>query len=251
MAKQGEPATLYPEPVQGEVLTGKGTHGYYRRPDNEWIMALPTSLGNDRDWQLKGFQRLIKYGEFPNGTTGEKPNTRDENGNPWNPADEPWRQIFLRGGGKEFPITQVLAYRWHLRPPYLEAKFPQLDGVEVTNLECPECDKGVFASRNPQEASLMLKQHLTSEINAQHKYTPADLRALAQEWGLDFDSGRLARLRKIREEIHGPTAGDADVGEDEEQTEYSGLDPDNDQAGGRPNGNGKSVRRRGKARRSR
>src|SRR3990170_1107135 len=108
MAKQGEPATLYPEPVHGEVLTGKGTHGYYRRPDNEWIMALPPFLGNDRDWQLKGFQRLIKYGEFANGTTGEKPNTRDENGNPWNPADEPWRQMFLRGGGKESGVPGVL-----------------------------------------------------------------------------------------------------------------------------------------------
>ena len=105
MAKETGPATLYPEPIQGEALTGKGTHGYYRRPDNEWIMALPTSLGNDRDWQLKGFQRLIKYGEFPNGTTGEKPNTRDENGNP-----SPQYYItghFLRATtGRDRPVPQ-------------------------------------------------------------------------------------------------------------------------------------------------
>ena len=243
-----EPLTLYPDADKAEGLTAKGTHGYYKRPDNEWIMALPTSLGNDRDWQMKGFQRLLKYGEFHNGTTGEKPNTRDDNGVPWNPANEPWRQIFLRGGAHEFPITQVLAYRWHLRPPYREVKFPQLEGITVTDLECPECDKGVFSSRNSQEATLWLRQHLTSEINAQHKYAPADLRALAQEWGLDFDSGRLSRLKKIREEIHGPT-GDADLGENGEATGYVEPDPDNGQAG--DNGKSKSVRRRGKARRSR
>ena len=243
-----EPLTLYPEADKTEGLTARGTHGYYKRPDNEWIMALPTSLGNDRDWQMKGFQRLLKYGEFFNGTSGGKPNTRDDNGNPWNPADEPWRQIFLRGGAHEFPITQVLAYRWHLRPPYREVKFPQLEGITVTDLECPECDKGVFSSRNSQEATLWLRQHLTSEINAQHKYAPADLRALAQEWGLDFDSGRLSRLKKIREEIHGPT-GDADLGENGESTGYVEPDADNGQAGN--NGKSKSVRRRGKARRSR
>ena len=95
---------------------------------------------------------------------------------------------------------------------------------------------------------MWLRQHLTSEINAQHKYTPADLRALAQEWGLDFDSGRLSRLKKIREEIHGPT-GDADLGENGESTGYVEPDADNGQAGN--NGKSKSVRRRGKARRSR
>lgn len=246
-----EPATLYPEPATGEALTAKGTHGYYRRPDNEWIMTLPTSLGNDRDWQLKGFQRLIKYGEFANGSTGGKPNTRDDNGNPWNPADEPWRQMFLRDGARDFPISQVLAYRWHLRPPYKEAKFPQLDGIDIVTLECPECTRGVFASRDAQEASLWLKQHLTSQINAQHKYTPTDLRELAREWKLDFDSGRTRRLQKISEELHGSTVGDADVGEDKEPAGYSGVDPDNDQAGEQPNGKNKSVRRRGKARRSR
>lgn len=251
MAKPAELSTLYPTPAQTDGQTTKGFHGYYRRPDNEWIVVAPTSMGNAHDWQLKGFERLTKYGEFANGTTGGKPNITDDNGNPWNPADEPWRQIFLRGGEREFPITQVLAYRWHLRPPYKEVKFPQLGGLNVTNLECPECDKGVFASLNPQEAVSWLKQHLTSQINAQHKYTPTDLRELAREWGLDFDSGRFSRLKKISEELHGPTAGDADVGEDEEQAEYRGLDSDNDQAGERPKGNGQSVRRRGKARRSR
>ena len=246
MVKMTETPTLYPEPSKVEGLTAKGTHGYYRRPDNEWIVALPTSLGNDRDWQMKGLQRLIKYGEFFNGTMGGKPNTVDQNGNPWNPAEEPWRQILLRDGAREFPITQVLAFRWHLRPPYKEIKFPQLDGLSITNLDCPECDKGIFSSLNPQEAAMMLKQHLTSQINAQHKYTPTDLRELAREWGLDFDSGRLSRLRKISEEIHGSAPEPPDVGENEEQTEYSGADADNDQAPKR-----KSVRRRGKARRSR
>ena len=246
-----EPLTLYPEAEETEGLTARGTHGYYRRSDTYWIIVAPTSLGNDRDWQMKGYERLIRYGEFFNGTTGGKPNTRDENGNPWNPADERWRQIFLRGGAKEFPVEQILAYRWHLRPPYKEVTFPQLKGLQITDLECPECDKGVFSSLNAQEAALWLKQHLTSEINAQHKYTPADLRALSQERGLDFDSGRLSRFKKIREEMHGPTAGDADLGEDHEQAESSGDDPNDDPSGEQPAGKNKSVRRRGKARRSR
>ena len=107
--------------------------------------------------------------------------------------------IFQLGGAKEFPVEQIIAYRWHVRPPYREVQFPQLAGVEITNYGCPECEKGIFASVNPSEAAQMLRTHLTSAIDAQHRYSPTDLTSLGKEWGIDFDSARMGR-RSVRVE---------------------------------------------------
>lgn len=191
--------SLFPEPIEAVAPPGRGKHGYYRKL-NGWICVGPTTPSNRADFEYKGFTFLPQYGEFANGTNEARAQAKavDDRGNPWNPAVEQWRLIFQRGGAKEFPIDQIIAFRWHLRPPYREVAFPQLDGVAIINYPCPECEKGVFASTNQREAAEQLRAHLTCGVNQRHSYTPTDLRELGKELGINFESARVGRMQEIR-----------------------------------------------------
>ena len=186
--------TLYPEPADVEVHGGRGFHGYFRNKRG-WIVVQSTTPANKEATIYKGGSFLPQYGEFTNGTNepraGQK--ERDDKGMPWNPAVEPWRLILQRGGAKEFPIDQILAYHWHINPPYREAVFPQLEGVDVTDYFCPECDKGIFSHPEPAEAADMLKIHLTSGFDRRHEYRVEDLAALGDREGIDFFSRAISR----------------------------------------------------------
>lgn len=186
-----EAPSLYPAPADVEVHGARGLHGYYRNKQG-WIVVQSTTPANRSATEYKGGRFLPQFGEFANGTSGGKAQERDDRGYPWNPADEPWRLIFQRKGASEFPVDQVLAYHWHLTPPYREVEFPQLDGLEVTDYFCPECDKGIFSSLEPLEAAAMLRTHLTSGLE-RHEYRPEDLRVLGEREGIDFFSRAISR----------------------------------------------------------
>ena len=197
--------TLYPDAIDNPEPPGRGRHGYYRRGDNGWVVVAATTPANRSHYEYKGFTFMPQYGEFANGTTGGTKKESDARGVAWNPADEPWRLILQRGGAKEFPVEQIIAFRWHVRPPYREVKFAQLEGVKVYDFQCPECTKGLFSSTHEAEALSQLKTHLTTGVNNRHSYTPTDLRALATEWGLDFDTHRIGgnavRVQQTVEEL--------------------------------------------------
>lgn len=219
-----EAPSLFPTPVETTPPPGRGLHGYYRKP-NGWIVLAPTSPSNRSGYEYKGFTLLPQYGEFRNGTNEPqaKKKERDDRGNPWNPAVEPWRLIFQRDGAKEFTVEQIIAFHWHLTPPYREVSFPQLEGVEITVYPCPECEKGTFSSVKALEASDQLRTHLTSGINKRHEYTPTDLRELGKELKIDFDSARVGRMQQVKEQM-APTKEPLDltlsepIKEDEEPT---------------------------------
>lgn len=194
MVQEVEAPSLYPQVREVEAPPGKGHHGYYRKPDG-WIVVASTSPSNRSDYEYKGFRFLPRYGQFVYGTHGGQPRERDARGIPWNPADEPWRLFFQKGGAKEFSIEQIIAYRWHLRPPYREIEFPQLKGVEIHDLPCPECDTA-FSSTVLSEAVSHLRTHLTSGVNRQHSYSVTDLRELGKEWDIDFETARLGKRKK-------------------------------------------------------
>jgi hypothetical protein len=143
--------------------------------------------------EFKGFDFLSHYGTTIYDQPGNK-STRDINGVLFSNVEEPYRLFFQKDGAKEFPVSQIIAYRWHIRPPYRQVSFPQLDGVQVYDLFCPECDTGVFSSIEEQEAVELLRQHLTTNANAAHSYRPEDLRALGQEYGVDFFAPRRLRM---------------------------------------------------------
>lgn len=76
----------------------------------------------------KGMRRLRRYGEFP---------LRDLRAR-WNSLQEPYRLLFARGGAHEFSIEQVIAHKWHVKPPYKGVRFPQLENALATGELAPE-----------------------------------------------------------------------------------------------------------------
>ena len=186
--------TLYPEVQTVRSPVGRGLHGYYRKP-NGWIVVASTTSSNRQDYEYKGFTFLSRYGQFKNDgdAGGQTLKAVDAKGQPWNPISEQWRLLFQQGGAKEFAVDQIIAYHWHLSPPYREIVFPQLTSITVTDYFCPECDRGIFSAVNPMEAAQALRIHLTSGVSDSHHYTAEDLRKLGQEEGIDFFSARRVK----------------------------------------------------------
>ena len=172
----------------------RGAFAYVRKP-NGWIAHAPTTIGNKRDYEGRGFRYLLEYGEFIMSPPGGAPKSKDARDVDWNPFEEPWLKILQMGGAKEFPIDQVIALHWHIRPPYRGVTFPQID-QPVHDFQCPECVKPVvFSSTNRREAARQLRVHLVSKIDEQHKYTVADLKELGSDLQVDFESMRIYRAR--------------------------------------------------------
>jgi len=73
---------------------------------------------------------------------------------PGKPPGYQFRDILQQGGAKEFPATQVLAYKWHTNPPIPGLKFPQYEAIKnkVLHGACPDCDFEVCAV--PEDAQM-------------------------------------------------------------------------------------------------
>ncbi len=204
MISTQELPSLYPDAMDIDVPTDRGYHQYARRPMDGsmpgWVVQVPAQANLRKDYEHdRHFKYLDEYGQFL--ITQADAQTRalkhyDSRGVVWNSFVEPWRLIFQKGGAKEFPLEQVIAYHWHIRPPYREVEFPQLRGLDIVDFECPECtDKlVVFSALTKEEAARQLRIHLTSRINDSHSYSPADVQALGAELGVDFFSRRSGRL---------------------------------------------------------
>lgn len=188
---------LFPEIRDVAAPPDAGRHGYFRRGDNNWIITGSVTWANVMHFQEKGFARLMSYGTFNPGTAEARarPTSIDARGVPFNAAMAPdmWKMIFQLGGAKEFPVSQIIAFHWHVRPPYKGVNFPQLRGLDITDYQCPECDRGLFSSQNDREAASQLRTHLTSAIDNRHKYSPQDIRELGKEWEIPFESNRIRR----------------------------------------------------------
>ena len=214
--------TLYPEPKPGEDVE-ISPHMYTKKPKDDlaepgWVKVTPAWKSIRSDYEGRGFQYMDRYGKFHTGATNQ-----DRRGVPWTPEEEPWRLIFQMEGAAEFPVDQVIAFHWHLAPPYREVRFPQLDGVDIYDYQCPECRKPVlFSSRNEQLALRMLRQHLTAGFNSAHEYTPADLREYGQVLGVDFNRIRITSTRQEREDRLAPVIEPTD---DSFNMEYACKEP--------------------------
>ena len=177
--------SLYPDIAEVKTPPGRGEHGYYRKAGNGWIVTAPIWPTFRGDMEYKGCVHLPQYGAFTIDQPWGVPN-KDARGARFNSAIEPWRVIFQKGGAKEFPVEQVIAFRWHINPPYAEVTFPQLEDVEVHDLWCPECENVVFSALSEKGAVDQLRRHLTAGKDNAHSYKPTDLLALGTQWDMDF-----------------------------------------------------------------
>lgn len=192
--------SLYPDVAERNLPPGRGQHAYYKRRSDGWIITSGAWPSAKADKEFKGYDYLPAFGTFlmSFGDDINTANQRDRTGRKFFPHKEPWRLILQHPDGPaQFPVAQIIAYRWHLRPPYREVRFPQMADVNVTDLFCPECEAGIFSSESEQEAVDMLRTHLTSKINDTHQYRPEDFRSLGESIGVDFFAPRRP-ARQVR-----------------------------------------------------
>lgn len=155
--------------------------------DPGWIFVGPSAVeGPDGRPVTRQAESMIRKGHVPlieysytdkrDPSTGE-PLTIDngkDTGDRLNSTDR-WYWLFRNGGAHLFPIEQIVAYHWHIKPPYGLPKsvFPQLDEYDVPEpFWCPACP-GDRPNRNSVEEVL---QHLMIE----HRMTLPQARDLEQ-----------------------------------------------------------------------
>lgn len=178
--------------VIGDVTSTSRQHGrwmYIRMPDG-WITIAPAHPLEMAKRAEHGQVFLKKYGVFQ-----YDPFETDANGQRWNVRKEPYRMLFQKGGVVEFPLDQIFAHRWHLRPPYQEATFPQLEGVYWEVYECPDCEKAVFTSLVKDAAP----QEMISHLRLGHGWSRAEVAEYAREVGISFRRTRQTHTPAVLE----------------------------------------------------
>lgn len=151
---------------------------YWRKPDG-YIVQAPFWSTEAMNKMLMKWEPLQAYGTFNIMMNPQEP------GGVWRPTTEPWRRILARGGAREFLAEQVLELWWHVKPPYKNMKFPQIqfnpDGTytytdkngNVVIGKDYYCDMGPCASaRIPYSSQSALSKHQSIA----HKDTSQDNR---------------------------------------------------------------------------
>lgn len=203
-----QPRTLFPDRASTQK-TPLGDFMYYRKPDG-WIVPGQSAPNYFAGKLARGYTPLPQYGTFTPGQMSE-----DIRGVPFDAHAEMWRVIFQKDGAEAFPIDQIIAYNWHLAPPYAGVTFPQMEGVDVPVLDCPECDL------TPCHDIADLATHL----RIGHKYTRADLKAYGDEIGIKFDRKRTrVQVRPDLKEALAKVEGEMQPATVERAGEPCGLD---------------------------
>jgi len=169
--------------VTGEVTSADRKFGmwmYYRLASG-WISPAPAHPLELVQRAERNQIALKQYGQFLYDRRAT-----DANGQRWDARAEPWRMMFQRGGEQEFPIDQILAFKWHLRSPYQEVTFPQLQNVYWEAYECPDCEQVVLTSLEEGYAP----QDMISHLRLGHGWSRAEVTEWAREVGIKFKRER-------------------------------------------------------------
>ncbi len=163
--------TLFPT-VAESTNTGINFFIYYRKPDG-WITPNPGHAQAHASRVRRGWEPLAKYGSYVPGEL-----SRDARDIPFNASREGWKVGFQseHDFASEFKLEQIIAMGWHIQPPYREVVFPQLDGLDIENFECPEC------VRIPFNRATDLATHL----KISHDYSRVDIKVYGDEIDVDF-----------------------------------------------------------------
>lgn len=169
---------------KGDNIVDQGIEGYpwqyYRLPNKgvqaNWVTNAPggattkgqRSAGAYSNYLRKGLKPITRYGPCPVPTT--------ERG--W----ESYIPMLRKGGAVEFPAEQVLAYKWHLRPPIRGLKFPSVEKLNGKFLHalCEECEFELFSVLEDKTISRAFLMHL----RGRHEYARREAILSIREQGL-------------------------------------------------------------------
>lgn len=124
-------------PLQPTAANRNINECYWRKAtweqDPGWIIVGPgPETAQAQRWQSHGREALIELSL----TDRVSPKTRQRERIDYstdNLARNRYYWLFKNGGAKEFPISQIVAFKWHIKPPYGMSKeaFPQLEEYEL------------------------------------------------------------------------------------------------------------------------
>lgn len=120
---------------------------YYRLPEqwdekglqSGWIVAAPGGAGPSGKRAVSDLAHYISKGAKPLDGYGPAPVPSD--GRKLGLYGGIFVPLLEAGGAKEFPLSQIIAYNWHKKPPIRGIEFPQLkEGAHlIREFECPDC----------------------------------------------------------------------------------------------------------------
>ncbi len=154
---------------------------YYRKP-NGWITWADSESGTKlRDFAIRGFQPLFKYGAITSYMDREQKVP--------DPASV-WGLILRHPDGPaEFPVEQIVALRWHTDPPIKGLKFPQLRGMHIIEYKCPECSRAPFSElKDGDKVVLSAIKALGTHLTTMHDWDRLALLKWGDRVGIDFDA---------------------------------------------------------------
>lgn len=182
--------TMQTLPPPGQIHTWAGGGGmkgdqiiYYRKPNRGeeagWITWGDSVSGSKlRDMIRRGFTPLMQYGVI--NSIENMARARSDGERIWGPI------LRHPEGPSEFPIEQVLTYRWY-RPeecPVVEAVFPQLSGMRVKEYRCPECRHAAPYVDTGHASGV---RGLATHLRVTHGWDRVSLMAYGERIGVDFN----------------------------------------------------------------
>lgn len=171
---------LFPTETPAEGPRGSDPWMYYARrathpTEPGWIFPRETTPNYRAKYMKAGWVPLDQFGTFVYGLWGNIA-VQDVAGVHFDSSRENYRVFFQKNGAEHMPVDQVIAFGWHLDPPYKQITFPQLEGLEIPVFQCLDCNHAPFA------ASAHLRIHLLST----HNYSRTELNVYAEEAGLTW-----------------------------------------------------------------
>jgi hypothetical protein len=171
---------------------------YFRRPSVSrngralehagWIVV--GSFTNRSHMELRGFESLYqKYGFLPQ----MDPEMKEMDGSPA-PLRSMWYPILANGGANEFPLEQIMAFRWFEKKgleevfgwgnaPEPQKLFPQLQQIKgpIVKYRCPDCAEPKREFVDPGGTAALAKH-----LRIVHEWSRQEMNAWGDRHGISF-----------------------------------------------------------------
>lgn len=196
---QAEVSRLRSIDDKGEGIVDAGPGGwpwqYYKRgedgsPMAGWVTSAPggatpkglRNVGALARFVSKGYKVLTAYGVAGVPTGSSRPGSR-------------FITLLQNGGAGEFPVSQVIAYRWHMEPPIPGIIFPDYEANRhrVKHFACEDCDFEQWFLDDDRETANACFRHLRrASGDGRHGYSRKDAAQAFRDQEIKPPTGRLA-----------------------------------------------------------